>query len=116
MDDTDFEDDEIEVKPEPAHARTPEQKADEAIAIALEFYAANLSIAEMIYHIDLEAHLIEGEQRARLLAGFISQPVEEQIARAARHHAVLTFLKRLHEQPGEAAAYFANIQKKRNQR
>lgn len=75
--------------------RTPEGRADVAIEVALEFAETKLSIYEMIYHLDLETHLLEGEQRARLLAGTINEPTEEQIARIARHRAVMHYLQRI---------------------
>lgn len=93
--------------------RTPEGRADAEIAIALEFAEVKLTLSEMAYHMDLEAHLIEGEQRARLLAGTILEPNEEQIGRIARHHAVMKFLQNCQDRPAEAAEHFQKIARRR---
>jgi hypothetical protein len=111
VDDSDFEADDVAPKVAPA---TPERRADEAIAVAIEFAEVKLSMTEMIYHMDVECHRIEGEQRARILAGTIVEPTAEQIARVARHMAVMKFLKSCHERPNEASAHFAKIARNRN--
>lgn len=105
----------MEVLGEPTdpRLRTPEGRADVAIQIALEFAEVKLTLTEMIYHVDIECHLIEGEQRARLLAGTILEPTEEQIARIARHLAVMRFLQTCHDKPADAAEHFSKIARKR---
>lgn len=93
--------------------RTPEGRADVAIEIALEFAEVRLTLTEMVYHMDLEAHLLQGSERARLIAGFCEEPTEEQIARIARHLAVMKFLQNCHDRPAEAAEHFQKIARRR---
>lgn len=94
--------------------RTPEGRADVAIAEAIEIAAVKLTLPEMIYHCDLEMVLIEGEQRARLLGGTILMPTAEQIARIARFASVIKFLTMCHETPATAAEHFAKVARNRN--
>lgn len=105
----------MEVLGEPTdpRLRTPEGRADVAIQIALEFAEVRLSMPEMIYHMDLEAHLLQGSERARLIAGLCEEPTEEQIARIARHLAVIRFLQNCHDRPAEAAEHFQKIARRR---
>ena len=95
-------------------ALKPEQLADQAIVEAMEHAAVKLSLPEMVYAIDTEVHRIEGEQRARILAGLLVAPVEEQMQRAARLQSVMNFLTACSERPAEAAERFARIAKARS--
>lgn len=93
-----------------------EKQADEAIAVALEFADDKLSVAEMADHVDLEAHRIEGNQRARLLAGLIEEPDHGEIVRAARLLTTARFLKSCADDPQRASNYFGNIAARRRAR
>jgi hypothetical protein len=93
--------------------RTPEGRADVALAEAIGAAEVKLSLSEMIYAMDLEMVLVEGSQRARLVGGFIDIPDKEQVARIARFACVIRFLKMCHERPGDTAAHFAKVAKKR---
>lgn len=88
---------------------SPEQKVDMALSVAIEFAAVRLSTAEMAQHVDNETHRIEGEQRARLLAGLITEPTPEQVDRIALNNAVFKFLKACADRPGDAAEHFRRL-------
>jgi hypothetical protein len=90
-----------------------EKQVDEQLAIALEFAEVKLTLAEMICHVDLEAHMIEGSERARLLAGLALAPNDDQIGRIARNLAVVRFLQSCHDRPAEAARHFEKIARNR---
>lgn len=90
-----------------------EKQADEALEIALEFAEVKLTLPQMIAHVSLEAHLIQGSERARLLAGLATETNDEQIGRVARHLCVMNYLQRLHDQPQAAADHFEKIARQR---
>lgn len=90
-----------------------EKQADEALEIALEFAETKLTLPQMIDHIMLEAHLIQGSERARLLGGLTTEPHPSQIDRVARHVCILKYLQRLHDQPQAAADHFQKIARQR---
>jgi hypothetical protein len=99
-------------EPDP-RLRTPEGRADVALSEAIELAEIKLSLPEMIYAMDLEMVLVEGEQRARLLGGTIELPVAEQVERIARFACVIKFLKMCHERPQDTADHFAKVARKR---
>lgn len=104
-------------KPKPNAFVVPEtalMRADRQIAEALEFNEARLTLPEMVYHLDLEAALIEGSERARLVAGLTAEPNLDQIARIARCMSIMKFIQRLHDRPDDAATHFQAIARKRN--
>ena len=92
-----------------------EKQADEALEVALEFAEVKLTLAEMADHISLEAHLIQGSERARLLGGLSIEPHPDQIERIAKHLAVMKFLQNCAEKPADAARHFDRIARKRDQ-
>jgi hypothetical protein len=112
---SDDSDDDLVAPASDPRLRTPEGRADVALAAAIELAECKLSLPEMIYAMDLEMVLIEGEQRARLLGGMIELPVAEQVERIARFACVLKFLKMCHERPQDAADHFAKVARKRAQ-
>lgn len=82
-------------------ASLAEKEVDETLEIALEFADQSLTLTEMIYHISLEAHRIQGEQRARLLAGLALGPDPDQIGRIARSLTVMKYLERVQKYQSE---------------
>lgn len=76
-----------------------EKQADEAITVAMEFAEVKLSLGQMIDFAWLEVHRIQGSQRARLLAGFIEEPDEDEILRAAHGMAIVRFLEGCRDHP-----------------
>ncbi|WP_024340998.1 hypothetical protein [Bradyrhizobium japonicum] len=79
-----------------------EKQADEAIRNAMEMAERKVGLAEMIKSVDLEAHRIEGSERARLLAGLIDEPGWEQVERIMLLLAVMKFLQQCSEKPDKA--------------
>lgn len=79
-----------------------EKLVDDALAVALEFAECKLSLGQMIDHVFLEAHVIQGGQRARLLGGLIEDPDADQIERIAKSMAVVRFLENCRDQPDKA--------------
>jgi hypothetical protein len=79
-----------------------EKQADEAIRVALEFAECNPKLPEMIDIVFLEAHRIEGSERARLMWGDRERPHEDQIERIAKLHAVMRFLEACRDEPERA--------------
>ncbi len=93
-----------------------EKEADEKLAIALEFAEVEMTLPEMADWISLEAHLIEGSERARLLAGLADEPHPDQVGRIARNLCIMRYLQKLHEKPDAASRHFDKIARARNAR
>jgi hypothetical protein len=93
-----------------------EKQADEQLAIALEFAELEMTLPEMADWISLEAHLIEGSERARLIGGLAEEPDPDQVGRIARFLFIMRYLQKLHEKPDAAARHFDKIARARNER
>lgn len=80
-----------------------EKAADEAITVAMEFAECKLTLSEMVDFAFVQlVHRPLGSQRARLLAGLIEQPDEDEIQRAAMGAALVRFLESCRDKPEEA--------------
>ena len=94
-------------------ATLAEKEVDEALTVALEFAEIKLSLPDMIDHIFLEAHRIQGSERARLLGGLAVEPHPDQIERIAKFLCVMKYLTNLYEKPGAASRHFDKTERDR---
>jgi len=84
-------------------ASLAEKEVDETLTIALEFAERPVTLAEMIDHVSLEAHLLQGSERARLLGGLTTEPHPDQIERIMLHLEVMKYLQRVQKYQSERA-------------
>lgn len=88
-----------------------EKQADEAMRNALEMAERKVGLSEMVSIIDIEAHRIEGSERARLLAGLCEEPGWEQVERVMLLLSVMKFLQQCRDQPDKAIEW---LRRRRN--
>jgi hypothetical protein len=77
--------------------------ADELMQGAIELAERKVPLAEMARFVDMEAHKIESEERARIVGGIISEPYWENVERIMYLLAVKKFLEQCRDNPGKVA-------------
>lgn len=79
------------------------RQAEEIMQGALELAERKVPLAEMSGYLDMEAHKLEGEERARIIAGIITEPHWENIERVMYLLAVKKFIDQCCETPAKVA-------------
>jgi hypothetical protein len=84
-----------------------DDRADEAIRVALEFAECKPTLREMIDILFVEALRIQGQERARILWGDRpnDEPDHGQIERVAKLHAVMRLLEACRDNPDGATKW-----------
>lgn len=76
--------------------------ADSVIAAALEF-EPKPTLDDMILQVGDDLWTVYCGQRARLIAGMVERPMQEQVKRIAVYTALRAFLERVKHQPADVA-------------